>query len=185
MQEEEIWKPIPEYEGLYEVSNKGQVKRLKKVIIDKIGRTHHKKERILKANPDGNGYLQVSLFDNESRKKSLKVHRLVAEVFIPSPDGNLEVNHKDEIKTNNCVENLEWMTHKENVNFGTRNERSAKAQSKPVAQYTKDGNLIKTWQSIREASRQLSISSGHISHAARGLRKTCDGFIWKYIENDN
>lgn len=187
---EEIWKPIPGYEGLYKVSNKGRVKRLEYTRIDKIGREYHNKERILKSSLDSaGGYLKVNLFDNESRKKSIKVHRLVAKAFIPNPENKTQVNHKDEVKTNNYVENLEWVTLKENMNYGTRNERISKATrkrlSKPVAQYTKDGKLIKTWQSASEAGRQLGLSQGDISTVARGECNTYKGFIWKYIEDDN
>lgn len=186
----EVWKPIPGYEGLYEVSNKGRVKRLEQDIICKNGVKRHKKERILKGTVQNNGYLYVNLYDGPKR-----VHRLVAEAFIPNPEGKPQVNHKDEDKTNNHVENLEWMTAKENLNFGTRNERAGKAiskanrnhiaLSKTVAQYSKDGELIKVWQSAREASRQLGISQGNISLAVQGKRKTCGGFVWKYAENDN
>lgn len=183
--EEDIWKPVKNYEGLYEVSNKGQVKRLEHVIVDKIGRKYHKKERIMKGSPTGNGYLKVDLQDNKGKRKPLKVHRIVAEAFVPNPDNKPQVNHKNEIKTDNHVENLEWITAKENLNYGTRNERARKAISKPVAQYTKDGKLVKIWQSTREAGRELNISNGNISSVARGNQKTCGGFVWKYVENDN
>lgn len=194
---EEIWKDIKGYEGIYQVSNKGRVKRLERDIIYKDGRKYHKKELILKGSLDNGGYPQVSL----RGKGGMKVHRLVAETFIPNPDNKPQVNHKDEVKTNNCVDNLEWMTAKENTNYGTRTERARKALdedarkamgeaarkrlSKTVAQYTKDGDLIKVWQSTNEAGRQLGLSHGNISLVALGYRKTCGGFVWKYVENKN
>lgn len=199
---EEIWKGIKNYEGLYEVSNKGRVKRLERVTTDKNGKKYHLKEKILKEHLNSYGYLTVNLYNHKDSGKQLRVHRLVAEAFIPNPNNKPQVNHKDEVKTNNCIENLEWMTCKENNNYGTRNERAinamkttyeanhesickaiSKAVSKPVAQYTKDGELIKVWSSISEARCQLCLSN--ISAVAKGKRKTCGGFVWRYVENDN
>lgn len=179
-QEDEIWKPVKNYEGLYEVSNKGRVKRLERVITCKNGVKRHRKERILK---DGiyHGYLRVRLVD-----RLVYVHRLVAEAFIPNPENKPQVNHKDEVKTNNCVDNLEWMTAKENCNYGTHNERVGEATrkrlSKPVAQYTKTGEFVKVWPSAREAGRKLEISQGNISKATRGINETYGGFVWKYVK---
>ena len=182
--QEEIWKSIQGYEGLYEVSNKGQVKSLERVVVRRDGQKQTVHERILKGAIHGNGYLYVKLYDGPKR-----VHRLVAEVFISNPGNKPQVNHKDEIKTNNHVENLEWMTAKENANYGTRNGRIAKGVaksfSKSIEQYTKDGELIKVWTSTREAGRQLGLANSSISRVARGKQKTCGGFVWKYVENDN
>lgn len=188
---EEVWKDIEGYEGLYQVSNKGRVKRLERVTADKNGRKYHKKEKILKGrlNRSG-GYLRVNLHDNKGRRNHLAVHRLVAKAFIPNPEDKPQVNHKDEVKTNNCVENLEWMTNKENINYGTRNERMTKALrnhvafSKTVVQYSKAGELIEVYPSINEVERQLGFAHSNIIKVIQGKRKTCGGFVWKYVEDD-
>ena len=95
------------------------------------------------------------------------------------------VNHIDEDKTNNTASNLEWCTYKENSNHGTRNERMAKTKNKPVCQYTRDGKLIKVWQSVNEVKRQLGFDCGNISKVALGKQKTAYGYVWKYIEKEN
>lgn len=177
--QEEIWRDIKDYEGIYQVSSYGRVKRLKRVITYKNGRKYHKKEKILKPWIT-NGYLRVTLCDRKPR-----VHRLVAEAFIPNPENKPQVNHKDEVKTNNYVENLEWMTAKENNNYGTHNERVTKANSKIVAQYSTTGELVNVWPSTNEAARQLDLGAGNICKVVKGKRKTCGGFVWKYVENDN
>lgn len=176
----EEWRDIEGYEGLYQVSDQGRVKSLERTFIDKSGRKQTVKERILKPNVVGGGYLIVELCAGGKRKR-LRVHRLVGEAFLPRAEGKDAINHKDEDKTNNNVWNLEWVSHKENCNFGTRNERIAKANSKPVAQYIKDGELVKTWSSLTEIGKQTGFSIGNISQAANGKYKQAYGFIWKYV----
>ena len=162
----EIWKDIDGYEGLYQISNKGRVKRLYKA-----------SERILKPRDNGRGYLRVHL-TKENTSKHIRVHRLVARAFIPNPDNLPEINHRDENKKNNCVENLEWMRHIDNCNYGTRNERI----SRKILQYSKSGELIREWQGAGEVERLLGIYRGNINSCCKGRYKSAYGFIWKYKE---
>lgn len=168
---EEIWKSIEGYNGLYEVSSFGRVRSIG------FGRT-----RVLKLGKNTCGYFRVQLHKDGEMKKFL-VHRLVAEAFVDNPMNKEQVNYKNEIKTDNRVENLEWMTRKENCNYGTRTERVARAQSKAVLQYTKDGVLVKEYPSTQEASRQTGIHRGNIVFCLKCKRKTSGGYIWKYKEN--
>ena len=176
----EVWRDVVGYEGLYQVSSMGRVKSLERRFIDKIGRERYVKECFLKPSTDRGGYLRVGLCDGE-KQKTFKVHRLVCEAFHENPDNKPQVNHINEIKTDNRASNLEWATARENSNFGTRNERLGKAQSKPVAQYAQDGELIKVWPSTMEVERQAGFSNGNISQAANGKYKQAYGFIWEYI----
>ena len=172
----EDWRDIEGYEGRYQVSSMGRVKSLERK--DCLGRTV--KERVLKPCDNGRGYLYISLSDGTGEHKRHYIHRLVGEAFVPNPLEKEDVNHKDENPSNNHASNLEWLTHKENLNYGMRNERVAKANSKPVAQYTKDGAFIKVWASSAEVKRQLGFNHSNIIQVAKGNRKTAYGFIWKY-----
>ena len=180
----ETWKDIKGYEGLYQVSNIGRVKSLERTSIDKRGHKHHTKERILKTRTDKAGYLRVNLYDSCGKMKRFLVHRLVCEAFHENPKSKTEVNHINEDKSDNRACNLEWVTRKENCNHGTRNARTAKAQSKSVGQYTRDGKLIKVWQSTNEVERQLGFNHSALSRAARGKQKTAYGYWWKYIDEE-
>ena len=162
---EEIWKDIEGYEGLYQVSNLGRVKSLRRNIILRQGITR-------------NGYEIVNLYKNKS--KYFLIHRLVANVFIPNPNNYPIVNHKDENKLNNCVDNLEWCTQKYNINYGTGIARRARSQSKIVLQYSLDGTFIKEWKSMMDIQRNLGFNQSHISECCRNIRKTAYGYIWKY-----
>lgn len=171
---EEIWKYIVDYEDLYQISNKGNVKSLEN--------NKTKKEKILKQPVDKDGYLFVCLCKN-GKIKNFKVHRLVAEAFIQNPNNLPQVNHKDENKQNNCVENLEFCTAKYNNKYGTKNKRIAEKLSKPVLQIDKTTNeVISEFTSIMEVERQLGISCSNISECCNNKphHNTAYGFKWKY-----
>lgn len=175
----EIWIPVKDYEGLYEVSNLGNVRSLGN---GNSNNSEYHKIRVLKPYVCTNGYLGVVLCKNKQKKKHL-VHRLVAEAFIPNWFDDQEVNHIDEDKINNRVENLEWCDHKFNCNYGTRNKRVAEQQSKPVLQYTKNGEFVKEWSSIMEADRN-GFNCSNIIRCCKGKQKQYIGFIWKYKNSE-
>ena len=165
---DEIWCPIKGYEGLYEVSDKGRVRSIK------FG-----KERILKPLRNTCGYLQVQLWKNGEQKMYL-VHRLVAQTFTPNPDNLTEVNHKDEDKDNNSVQNLEWCDRKYNINYGNRNQMVSIKLSKPILQYTKSGEFVREWKSTHDVERNLGYFHNFISYCCNGKLKSAYGYVWKY-----
>lgn len=173
----EVWKTITDFPN-YQVSNMGRVKSL--------NYNHTGKEKLLIQSKKKNGYLQVDLCENK-KKKYINVHRLVALHFLPNNDlSKTEINHKSEKKTDNRVENLEWIDHKSNCNYGTRNLRSSKSninhpkKSKQINQYSIDGKFIRSFQSMSEIYRQLNFCQTHICRCCKGKINTAYGFIWKY-----
>ena len=167
---EEVWKDIQGYEGLYQVSNMGRVKSLERTVWN--GRSYYKApERILKAGK-ARGYLRVMLC-KDGKGKWYPVHRLVAIAFIPNPDNLPEVNHKDENKQNNCVENLEWCTRQYNVEY---------SKAKVVIGINKISGLILEFPSAYEASRQTNINRGNICNCLKGRIKSAGGYVWYYAD---
>ena len=175
----ENWKDIEGYEGLYQVSNMGRVKSLERFRKGKHNSLVFVNEKILKSRKDGGGYLRVSL-SKEGKIKTFKVHRLVASAFIDNPNNLLEVNHINEIKDDNRVNNLEWCNKSYNCNYGSRNERMAKSKYIPILQFTKEGKLVRKWDSITEVEKELGFNHGSISKCCKGKNKTCGGFKWCY-----
>lgn len=174
----EVWKDIKGYEGLYQISNQGRVKSVKKdLIMSPCIRQH--------------GYLAVQLFGRGGHPKrgfkTFSIHRLVAEAFIPNPESKTEVNHINEDKTDNRVENLEWATRVENCNHGTLRGRKSEwmtnnpKRSRPVAQLTLDGERIATYPSIHEAYRVTGVYPDNIWRACNGVYSQAKGYMWRYI----
>ena len=204
--EEEIWKSIKSYEGLYEISSLGRVKSLN---YRGTG-----KEKVLKNIEDRKGYLMVCLTKN-GKQKHFKVHRLVAEAFIPNPEGKPCIDHINTIKNDNRVENLRWVTHEENSNnsltkkkmsenhkeqtgennhmYGKHHTDETKRKisenhpnNKTVVQINPNTNeVVNTYYSVHEAARQTGFSQSCISACCRGERKTHKGYKWIYLEDYN
>ena len=174
----EIWKDIPGYEGLYQVSNLGNIKNINRCFNDKKGRKYIVKEIICKPSIDTSGYRQIVLTKNKNRK-SHKVHRLVAMAFIPNPNSLPQINHKDENKQNNNVDNLEWCTQEYNCQYGTRPYRCAVHFNHKVKQYF-NGKEINEYSSLKEASKKTNIKYQGISKCCRNKQKTAGGYEWKY-----
>lgn len=197
--EEEIWKDIPGYEGLYAVSNMGRVRSF--ADANPVNR----RNRILKPAFDGKGnYLFVGLH-KDGKVKHAYIHRLVAIVFVPNPHNLPQVNHKDECKTNNRADNLEWCTRSYNSRYGHGRERmiesrrmnnnmkelaeKAKATKilrgthdaeKAVLQFSMSGEFIRMFRSATEVERELGFCRSNVAKCCQGKYRQANGFIWRY-----
>lgn len=177
----EIWNTLPNYESRYECSNLGRVKSL-------IGKEGKRKEKIISQSFHVQGYLKTSIC-YKNIEKTISVHRLIALSFIENPENKREVNHKNGIKTDNCVENLEWVTPSENVQhsyntglhrgsmFGKKGGNHNGA--KKVTQFDISGNIVNKYNSIIEASDSTGIKSKTISDACLGRQRAAGGYIWR------
>ena len=175
----EEWKQVAGYEGQYMVSNKGRVKSLERTRVGKCGCIYQVKERILKQYKDNRQYLYVDLCKN-AKTKRYKVHRLVAETFLPNKEGLPCVNHKDETRTNNCIDNLEWCSFKYNSNYGTAIKRRVEKVTKKII-------CVETetvYPSASEIQRKLGFNQSHICRCCNGKIKTSHGYHWKYVNNN-
>ena len=168
--ENEVWKDIDGYEGLYQVSNLGRVKSLKN-------------KKILKYSKNYKGYCQINLYKNGKRKKYC-IHRLVALGYVNNILNKEQVNHIDGNKENNCVYNLEWVTCSENNKHAYKIGLNKSHTERKVNQYDKEGNFIKTWESIRDFLRKnnLSLKSSTISRCCKHKIKSAYGYKWEYFD---
>ena len=189
----EEWRPVVGYEGLYEVSNMGNVKSL--------NYRGNGKEGILNAMKNNRGYLQVNLYKDGKMKKCL-VHRLIATAFCENPEGYTEVNHRDEDKENNRADNLEWCSRSYNITYnglakkigkkirGRKQseehiKKRAEKLSKPVLAIHKINGLILEFSSAHEAEKEIGISNSSIIQCCQGKRNSAGGFYWMYKNNNN
>lgn len=161
-QDEEKWKDIQGYDGLYMVSDKGRVMNVET-------------GRVLKPVITPNGYEQVTLY-KDGKFKQYYNHRLTAEVFVPNPNNLAQVNHIDECKTNNDIRNLEWVTVSQNV------KHSIHKQLCKIRQHSLDGEFIREWKSFREIERELGFRSSNINMCCQGKLKKAYGYKWSYAD---
>lgn len=182
----EEWKDVVGYEGIYQVSNLGRIKKLSRIHKDIIGRRQRENEKLKEFWENSDGYSVVQL-SKENKGDTFRVHRLVAIAFIPNPLNLPQVNHKKEFeKDNNKVDNLEWCTGKYNCNYGTHIERVVEKISKKVYQYDLQYNFIKEWKSASECGRNGFINSNICACCNNnGINKTHKGYIWSYTKLTN
>ena len=160
---EEVWKDVPGYDGIYQVSNLGNVRTVKMMKPFKIW----------------NGYSVVSFYKDGKEKHQL-IHRLVAQAFLENPNNLPQVNHKDENKENNVVDNLEWCTRSYNRHYGTSIQRMIKNKSKKISQYSLDGKFIAEHQSAIEIERMYGYDHSTIAKCCNGKQTQAYGYMWKY-----
>ena len=179
----EIWKDIPGYEGYYQVSNLGRVISVDRTYVSGNG-CIKKVGGELKYQRTNNGYLRVALSKNGVKRFKL-VHRIVADVFISNPNNLPFVNHKDECKTNNFVDNLEWCNQNYNNSYGTRLKRCAISCSKPIVQCFKNGKPFIFWLNARQVERSIfNVHNTQLSMCLKGKCKTGKGYIWRRPTKD-
>jgi hypothetical protein len=186
--ENEVWKDVAGYSGLYQISNLGRVKSTEKLHRIGNGAYQPRPERIRVPRLNTDGYYKLML-SKDGVKKMYAIHRLIAMAFIPNPESKPCINHKNGVKTDNRIENLEWCTYSEN-NFhkyrvlGYKDVKPVGKdhwKSMPVARLNEHGETIETFDSITDAARKYGLSLGNLSRACKGIYKTSGGFKWKIL----
>ena len=182
----EEWRTVKGFDGLYQVSTKGRVKSLARTFMAQCQyglKKYRLNERILKQTKCSEGYYHVTLRRNHNESVNCSVHRLVAEAFIPNPDNLRCINHKDETRTNNNVENLEWCSHKYNSNYGTAQERSIERRAKKVEQLSLDCQHVAFFPSIRAAARAVNGNFANVQKAVHENHRISYGYRWRLVNN--
>ena len=186
----EIWKDIKGYEELYQISNYGRVKSLKRKSAFYCGLRKEYlerpiKEKILSFSKSNRGYLQVSL-TKSGKCRTYTIHRLVAQAFIPNLENKEQVNHIDGNKNNNCIDNLEWVTISENNKHAFDTGLNKPHNQRKVNQYDLNNNYIKTWNSITEFLKEnnINLKNSGITSCCKGKQKTAYGYKWKYADEE-
>lgn len=180
----EIRVPVVGYEGIYEVSNYGHVYGLKR----KNARGQIVNPIVKATKPNNRGYIQICL-SKDGKQKYMLLHRIVAEAFIPNPEGLPQVNHKDENKNNNSADNLEWCTNAYNRHYGSGMRKSienhdykqiAEKNKKTVLQLDKNGNVLNSWLGLKAAEAATGVGESNIRRCCYGRGSYAGGFMWKY-----
>lgn len=167
----EIWEEVYGFDSLYEISNLGRLRTK-----HHGARGYQKEYRYIEPRDNGKGYLCFNLKSNHTQK-TVYVHRLVANAFVANPNKHTEINHKDENKRNNSADNLEWCSHINNCNYGTRNERAkAKRTRKIICNET---GVI--YNSVEQAAEIMGVGKTAISNCLHGRTKTCAGYTWRLV----
>lgn len=176
----EDWKDIAGYEGLYQISNLGRVKSFRQG-----KRNGAKDETFLKLSLNANGYPQVTLYRSPSDRHKFLVHRLVAQAFLANPDNLYAVNHIDENPQNNRVTNLEWCTISYNNAYGTAKIRHSITSGQRVQQFTLNGVLLATYESLHIASEITGVEKHAIKDCCSGHSQTGHGYVWRYVDSSD
>lgn len=163
----EEWKIVHECDK-YEVNQNGEIR-------------HRVRKQILSPRKNSGGYGYVCFVIN-GKRKNFAIHRIVANAFIPNPNGYLEVNHKDYNRLNNKVENLEWVSSSQNKQHSYIRIKNHISRGKSVNQYDKNNNFIKTFLTVTEAAKEMNCTASAISNCCLGKTKTSMGYRWEFVE---